>query len=93
LPLLRGQTYERRRSFLIEYFTDAVFPRVKNMGYRAVRTERWKYIRYGELSDADELYDLKSDPYELSNCFQEAALTSTADELRTELERLMAATP
>ena len=38
-----------------------------NMGYKAVRTERWKYIHYLELNNADELYDLRTDPYELRN--------------------------
>jgi len=32
------------------------------MGYRAVRTERWKYIHYLELEGMDELYDLEVDP-------------------------------
>jgi arylsulfatase A-like enzyme len=93
VPLLRGQAYEPRKSFLIEYFTDAVFPRVKNMGYQAVRTSRWKYIRYRELSNADELYDLESDPYELTNRYGDAALSATVADLRMELKRLLAATP
>ena len=37
------------------------------MGYTAVRTERYKYIRYKELQGMDELYDLKSDPYEMKS--------------------------
>jgi arylsulfatase A-like enzyme len=37
------------------------------MGYKAVRTRRWKYIHYVDLANADELYDLKTDPYELDN--------------------------
>jgi len=57
----------KREDFLIEYYTDRVFPRVRNMAYRAVRTHRWKYIQYGELQGADELYDLAEDPYEMTN--------------------------
>ena len=49
-----------REDFLIEYFSDAVFPRIRNMGYQAVRTRRWKYIHYVDLSGADELYDLQN---------------------------------
>ncbi|MBI4902716.1 MAG: sulfatase-like hydrolase/transferase [Acidobacteria bacterium] len=56
-----------RREVYIEYFSDTVFPRIRKMGYQAVRTARWKYIRYAELSGADELYDLRTDPYELTN--------------------------
>jgi arylsulfatase A-like enzyme len=57
----------QRDAVLIEYFDDTVFPRIRNMGYSAVRTRRWKYIHYRSLRGADEMYDLKSDPYELAN--------------------------
>ncbi|MBI3207676.1 MAG: sulfatase [Candidatus Solibacter usitatus] len=60
-------TKARRDAVLIEYFSDTVFPRIRKMGYRAVRTERWKYVHYVDLKDADELYDLKSDPFEMRN--------------------------
>jgi arylsulfatase A-like enzyme len=66
-PLLRGARIGWREDFLIEYFSDTVFPRIRNMGYQAVRTERWKYIQYQELKGMDELYDLSADPYELNN--------------------------
>jgi arylsulfatase A-like enzyme len=56
-----------RDAFLIEYYSDTVFPRIRNMGYQAVRTKRWKYIHYLELEGADELYDLQEDPWELDN--------------------------
>jgi N-acetylglucosamine-6-sulfatase len=67
VPLLTGKPDEWRRSFLVEYESDTVFPRIVNMGYRAVRTERYKYIRYLELPGMDELYDLETDPYEMKN--------------------------
>jgi N-acetylglucosamine-6-sulfatase len=89
LPLLRGQTYEPRKSFLVEYFTDAVFPRVRNMGYQAVRTERWKYVHYRDLADCDELYDLQSDPFELKNRINDASLANQVVEVRAELQKLL----
>ena len=46
LPVLRGGETDWRRSFLIEYTSDIVFPRIDRMGYDAVRTERHKYVRY-----------------------------------------------
>src|SRR5262245_49627563 len=73
LPLLRGDTKGWRTSFLIERFSDKVFPRVADMGYQAVRTERWKYIRYKELAGMDEIYDLDSDPYERKNLIHDGA--------------------
>lgn len=88
VPLLRGERPAWRSSILIEYESDTVFPRIRNMGYRAVRTERAKYIRYLELPDMDELYDLEADPYELRNLIgtdREAGLLSG---LKAELARL-----
>ncbi|HYV29043.1 MAG TPA: sulfatase-like hydrolase/transferase, partial [Candidatus Eisenbacteria bacterium] len=61
LPLLRGEQVPWRKSFLIEYFSDKVFPRVHEMGYQALRAERFKYIHYLDLKNADELYDLEYD--------------------------------
>ncbi|MGH8243772.1 MAG: sulfatase-like hydrolase/transferase [Steroidobacteraceae bacterium] len=67
VPLLRGERPPWRDSLLIEYYSDTVFPRIRNMGYQAVRTGRYKYIDYLELDGMDELYDLQADPYELDN--------------------------
>jgi N-acetylglucosamine-6-sulfatase len=67
VPLMRGDRHPWREAVLIEYYSDAVFPRIRNMGYRAIRTDRYKYIRYLELPGMDELYDLDVDPYELDN--------------------------
>jgi len=93
VPLLKGESYQPRTSVLIEYFSDNVFPRVKNMGYQAVRTQRWKYIRYRDLTNCDELYDLKADPYELTNRISDSSLQSTVTELQGELRRLVEQTP
>jgi N-acetylglucosamine-6-sulfatase len=81
--LLSGR---HREGILIEYFSDTVFPRIRNMGYRAVRTRRWKYIQYRELKDADELYDLETDPNERVNRIADAKAPLT--ELKQELARL-----
>jgi arylsulfatase A-like enzyme len=75
-----------RRDFLIEYYSDKVFPRIRNMGYQAVRTRRWKYIQYRDLSGADELYDLAKDPYELTN--RVADSRAPLAEMRVRLARL-----
>jgi arylsulfatase A-like enzyme len=93
LPLLRGEPYQPRTSFLIEHFSDNVFPRVRNLGYQAIRTDRWKYIHYRELEGADELYDLKADPYELSNLVHNPLHRDTLAELQAELGRLVSQAP
>ncbi len=90
-PLLGGGVAENwRQSFLIEYNTDTVFPRVHKMGYRAIRTQRWKLIRYLELDGMDELYDLQADPFELHNRIGEAGHAGTLAELNRELGALIA---
>ena len=89
VPLLRGGKVPWRNSFLIEYFSDKVFPRVLNMGYQALRTDRWKYIRYVDLDGMDELYDLKADPYEMSNLFADPTAQPAHNDLRIELDRLL----
>lgn len=89
VPLLRGRDWSPRTSFLVEYFTDTVFPRIHQMGYRAVRTERWKFINYAELPGMDELYDLESDPFEMRNLIDEPAARVELRGLKAELRRLL----
>jgi N-acetylglucosamine-6-sulfatase len=94
LPLMRGERPAWRRAFLVEYFSDTVFPRVQRMGYRAVRTGanhplgEWKLIHYTELQGMDELYELNRDPYELKNRISDPAAQAALATLRDELERL-----
>ena len=90
LPLLTGPLHANwRRSVLIEYFSDSVWPRMVAMGYQAVRTDRWKYIRYTDLEGMDELYDLQSDPYEMRNLWNDRTCNDTRVRLQGELERLL----
>lgn len=88
LPLLKGSDTTWRKSLLIEYYSDTVFPRIDKMGYKAVRTERYKYIQYQDLTGMDELYDLKSDPYELNNLVNNAESKLLLDEMKLELGKL-----
>jgi N-acetylglucosamine-6-sulfatase len=88
-PLLRGERPDWRQSILIEYWSDTVFPRIRNMGYVAVRDTRFKYIQYRELEGMDELYDLESDPYEERNLFDAPAARPTRDRMQAELRRLL----
>jgi N-acetylglucosamine-6-sulfatase len=89
LPVLEGRQVDWRKSFLIEYYTDKVFPRISRMGYKAVRNERWKYIHYLELEGMDELYDLKQDPYELQNVINSRGARHAVATMREELNRLL----
>jgi N-acetylglucosamine-6-sulfatase len=93
VPLLTGTTpADWRQALLLEYWTDIVFPRTLTMGYKAVRTERYKYIRYTELEGMDELYDLQADPYEMTNIIESELGRSVLPALRQELDRLVGTT-
>lgn len=94
IPLLKGEVpADWRTSFLIQYNTDTVFPRVKNMGYRAIRTTRWKLIRYLELDGMNELYDLQADPYEMTNIINRTQSREVVIRLNRELDVLLSDAP
>ena len=95
VALLSGQPASWRTSFPIQYYSyysDTVFPRIRNMGYRSVRTERGKYIQYRELEGMDELYDLEADPYELRNLIDTPEARPLLTQMQAELKRLVEST-
>lgn len=89
LRALRNDTTAIRDELLIEYYSDTEFPRIKGMGYNAVRTDRYKFIRYEALKGMDELYDLRTDPYELHNLLPDRVPASVRDDLSARLDRLL----
>ncbi len=89
----KGTPANWRHSFLIEYTTDIVFPRTLKMGYDAVRDERYKYIRYRELTGMNELYDLQQDPFELRNLMNSKSSIELRRRMEGELEALLAPKP
>jgi N-acetylglucosamine-6-sulfatase len=88
-PIFSGKVKDWRSSFLIEYYSDIVFPRITNMGYKAVRNQRYKYIHYTDLDGMNELYDLASDPYEIHNIINNPGMANILQELKKELNRLL----
>ena len=89
MPLFARTPADWRKSFLIEYTTDIVFPRTLKMGYDAVRTERYKYIRYRDLKDMNELYDLQEDPFEVSNLITAPTAAAVRKVMEVELDRIL----
>jgi N-acetylglucosamine-6-sulfatase len=89
VPIFDGTVRDWRSSFLVEYFSDTVFPRVYKMGYVAARTARHKLIRYRELEGMDELYDLESDPYEERNLVNAPDARPVLDEMQGVLQHLL----
>ena len=92
LPLLAGKRLGWRKSFLVEYWAENAMPWLIGMTYKAVRTGRYKYIRWVNRSrngELDELYDLDRDPYEISNVINRPAYRAVRERLRRELRRLV----
>jgi len=90
VSLLEGKSpADWRQSFLIEYYSDIVMPRLVKMGYKAVRTKNWKYIQYVDLKGMNELYDLESDPYEMRNLIDDAKASTALAAMKKELTRLL----
>lgn len=56
-------------------------------GHRMVRTSRWKYMLSGTGDEA--LFDLKTDPYELTNLINKAEHRSTLNRLRKAMREWM----
>ncbi|MEO7299454.1 MAG: sulfatase [Verrucomicrobiota bacterium] len=85
VPLWKGDTDWRHAAFL-EYFQEKQYSRVPS--WQAIRTDRWKLIRYPDLDGMEELYDLKVDPFEIKNLIKDAAAARQVEELRRQLEKL-----
>lgn len=79
-----------RDALLYEYYWERNYPYTPTM--HAVRTDRWKYIRYHGLWDIDELYDLTADPDESRNLIHEPEHAVTVKQLNTRLFELLAET-
>jgi arylsulfatase A-like enzyme len=95
LPLFTGRNGKSRagwrKSFLMEYWAENAYPWLVAMTYKAVRTQRHKYIRWvnrGRNGELDELYDLDRDPFEIANVINRPAYRAVRDRLRRELRRL-----
>ena len=86
VPLLRGQTEGWRTSVLVEFYTyENPFPWLVDMDYRAIRTDRYKYIHWMQYPGEPELYDLREDPYEMRNLAGEAGMAAVIEDMRSRL--------
>ncbi|MEL7375322.1 MAG: sulfatase [Bacteroidota bacterium] len=66
LPLLQGRpTANWRTHFFYEYYWERPFPQTPTV--HAIRSDRYKFIRYHGIWDINEFYDLEADPYEAVN--------------------------
>lgn len=88
LPVFKNSKEKVRDGFLAEYFIERITP--LHAEWQAVRTERWKYIYYPNLSGMDELYDLKNDPLEMENVIKKQQYSDILTEMKKSLLQLLA---
>ena len=84
-PLLRGRSYKPRDEIFGQYdlHTDG-------LAYmRMVRTTDWKLVRHYQPNGLDELYDLKNDPGETKNLYDEPRAAAAQGDLQKRLTAWM----
>ncbi len=90
VPLMKGRTGKWRKSFLCEYWSEGAWPWIVGMGYKAVRTERYKYIHWTHHQGMAEMYDLEKDPYEMKNLASDPTVAKEREAVKKELRKLTA---
>lgn len=90
VPLMKGRGKRWRSSFLCEYWSEGAWPWIVGMGYKAVRTENYKYIHWTHHQGMAEMYDLKNDPFELNNLAADPTVKKEREAVRKELRKLTA---
>jgi len=85
--ILRGKTPPQwRESIYYHYYEYPAVHSVKR--HYGVRTQRYKLIHFYHDIDEWELYDMKKDPDELKNLYNDPAYAKIVEQLKTELKRL-----
>lgn len=84
-PLLEEKPDTWRTAWFYEYFQERPFPNTPTI--LAVRTEDAKLITYPGHPDWTELFDLKADPYEMSNLAGDPARKDLRQKMEAEFER------
>lgn len=88
VPTFSGAQKDWRDAVLIEFYTyENPFPWLVDMDYRAIRTERYKYIHWIQHPDEAELYDLETDPFEKKNLIDDPSAAKVRSEMRQILSR------
>jgi N-acetylglucosamine-6-sulfatase len=88
IPLAQGKTIPWREHFLYVYYWEKNFPQSPTVF--SLRGDRYKYITYYGLWDADELYDLQADPAESKNLLYDPQFRSVATQMEQRLYEMMA---
>ena len=85
VPILKGSKFQWRDSIYYHYYE---FPSVHMVAKQyGIRTQRYKLIRFYQF-DEWEFYDLKEDPEELTNAYNEERYKPVIEKLKKELVEL-----
>jgi N-acetylglucosamine-6-sulfatase len=88
--LLSGSAENVHDAILIEFYShENPFPWTANLDYRVVRMGRYKYIRWIRFESEAELYDLKTDPYELNNLVSDSNMATVVEGLEERMRQLV----
>ena len=87
VPLAQGKEIPWRDHFLYVYYWEKNFPQSPTVF--SIRGDRYKYISYYGLWDADELYDLQEDPQESNNLLYDPRHRSIAQGLENRMYEMM----
>ena len=85
VPLIAG----RKTSWRKVVFTEHLWEHPEIPVTEAVRTERWKYIRYPQHPEYEELYDLKHDFWEMNNLAKDARYQDTLIKMRKQCDEMI----
>lgn len=88
--LLFQEEIKWRDTVYYEYFWERPFPQTPTV--HAVRTSKFKYIRYHGVWDINELYDIENDPNEMRNLIRNPEYAEIAKGLRDALFKWLART-
>jgi N-acetylglucosamine-6-sulfatase len=86
VPLLHGRSPRWRDAFTPEYLGESAFADAGPPPFQAIRTKRWVYVEY--RNGWRELYDLRTDPYELLNRSRDPSLAGVRASLGRRLLEL-----
>ncbi len=91
-PMLRGKVIPWRKDYIIEYLGKNKLRRGGPPPYVALKTPDYLYVKY-LYHGWQELYNLKTDPWELRNVVAEPRYKTTVATLGAELHTLYTAPP
>jgi len=87
MPLLRGEHPKDWRNALYYHFYEYPAEHMVKRHY-GIRTDRYKLIHFYNDIDKWELYDLKEDPHEMHNIYDNAENASLVEDLKARLLKL-----